>query len=213
MPRLSCPPLLLYSVVDCGILGDIKDGHVVYDSDPPTTFGSTVSYTCDIGYTLTAPVMQTCEANGQWSGSAATCDGVCCIQLREGVSVCKQMYPRILLRARHSLLYTSMTDGLGVFLHGSECVYRVIMEKFCIYAHTADDCGGLSNPANGSVNTDGGTTFKCRAVYSCDAGYTLNGTQVRRCAAGGNWTNSEPTCNSEPLIHLCYANTEQATTQ
>ena len=37
-------------------------------------FGDTVTYTCDAGFDLSGDVMRTCESDGQWSGSAPTCD-------------------------------------------------------------------------------------------------------------------------------------------
>ena len=39
-----------------------------------TTFGSTVIYTCDPGYTLQRESIHTCMANKRWSGSAPTCN-------------------------------------------------------------------------------------------------------------------------------------------
>lgn len=45
-----------------------------------TTFNSTVTYTCNQGYSLSAQRLQnrktsiTCMANGQWSGSVPQCE-------------------------------------------------------------------------------------------------------------------------------------------
>ncbi len=39
-----------------------------------TTFRSTVTYTCNPGYTLQGDNRHTCMANGHWSGRAPTCD-------------------------------------------------------------------------------------------------------------------------------------------
>ena len=38
------------------------------------TFGSTVTYTCNPGYTLQGESRGTCMANGHWSGRAPTCN-------------------------------------------------------------------------------------------------------------------------------------------
>ena len=40
-----------------------------------TTFGSTVTYRCDPGYTLQGSDTITCMANKQWSERAPTCNG------------------------------------------------------------------------------------------------------------------------------------------
>ena len=60
---------------------------------------------------------------------------------------------------------------------------------------TIKDCGILTPPANGAVSTPEGTTFGATATYSCDAGYTLNGSAATMCDASGNWTNPPPTCD------------------
>ena len=38
-----------------------------------TTFGSTVTFTCNQGYNLQGDSRRTCMADGQWNGSAPTC--------------------------------------------------------------------------------------------------------------------------------------------
>ena len=54
-------------------------------------------------------------------------------------------------------------------------------------------CDQLVNPSNGRVDTSAGDV----ARYSCDTGYTLNGTAERTCQANGEWSGSVPTCESE----------------
>ena len=56
------------------------------------------------------------------------------------------------------------------------------------------DCGSLTDPTNGQVNTSSGTTFGSTATYTCDTGYTLSGSQTRTCGANGMWTPSKPLC-------------------
>ena len=56
------------------------------------------------------------------------------------------------------------------------------------------DCGPLTDPHNGQVDTSSGTTFERIAAYTCDTGYTLSGSQSRTCGTDGMWTSSEPTC-------------------
>lgn len=60
------------------------------------------------------------------------------------------------------------------------------------------DCGSLSHPVNGSVDTAAGTTVGKRASYSCDAGYTLAGNSTRLCRVNGTgvaWSDKAPTCH------------------
>ena len=37
--------------------------------------GDTATYTCDDGYELIGSDTRTCQSNGEWSGSAPTCEG------------------------------------------------------------------------------------------------------------------------------------------
>ena len=65
---------------------------------------------------------------------------------------------------------------------------------------TAVDCGALSNLTNGQVSHTAGTTFGQTATYSCNTGYNLVGDSTRMCQANGEWSGSEPTCQS---MFLC----------
>ncbi len=67
---------------------------------------------------------------------------------------------------------------------------------------TAVDCGALSNPDNGTVDTSSGTTFMNTATYTCTAGYSLVGVSSRTCAADGDWTTAAPTCLGELAFFL-----------
>ena len=58
------------------------------------------------------------------------------------------------------------------------------------------DCGTLSNPTNGNVAlVNGDTQYGAIATYSCNSGYTLNGTTDRQCLSNGQWNASNPTCD------------------
>ena len=41
-----------------------------------TTFGQTATYSCNTGYNLVENSTRTCQAVGNWSGSAPTCQGM-----------------------------------------------------------------------------------------------------------------------------------------
>ena len=71
--------LLLATAVDCGNLTDLANGSVNHTLG--TTFGQTVTYSCDTGYNLVGDSTRTCQAAGNWSGSAPTCQGMYVINL------------------------------------------------------------------------------------------------------------------------------------
>ena len=70
------------------------------------------------------------------------------------------------------------------------------------YVTIVVNCGPLTDPDNGRVNTSG-TTFGSKATYSCSNGYTLNVNNTRICGSEGVWSNLQPSCNST-CIFLCY---------
>ena len=65
---------MLLIVVDCGNLTDPANGQVTHTSG--TTFGQTATYSCNTGYNLVGDSTRTCQAAGEWSGSAPTCVGM-----------------------------------------------------------------------------------------------------------------------------------------
>ena len=56
--------------IDCGSLLSPTNGQISVSS---TTVGSTASYTCSSGYNLSGATVRTCQANGQWNGTAPVC--------------------------------------------------------------------------------------------------------------------------------------------
>ena len=66
-----------------------------------------------------------------------------------------------------------------------------------LFSPTVLDCSTLPNITNGAVDLSEGTTFPSMAVYSCDAGYEMQGDPVRMCNASGVWNGTEPTCTGK----------------
>ena len=63
---------LILTAVDCGTLTNPSSGYIVHIAG--TTFGQTVTYTCNAGYNLVGGSTRTCQATGVWSGSEPTCE-------------------------------------------------------------------------------------------------------------------------------------------
>ena len=89
-----------------------------------------------------------------------------------------------------------VVELMGTGHHQNRFVKVCLKFGIIYYAITiaAVDCGPLTNPDNGQVDTPYGTTFRSTATYTCDTGYALSGSQSRSCGADGNWTSSEPFC-------------------
>ena len=68
---ISVPYCFSTAAVDCGVPSVLQNGR---RGGSRTTFGSTVTYICDRGYTPQGPMTRVCMANGQWSGSVHACN-------------------------------------------------------------------------------------------------------------------------------------------
>jgi len=54
----------------------------------------------------------------------------------------------------------------------------------------SDLCPPLTSPGNGIA--DCSTPGVCN--FTCDTGYTVSGSAVRRCQRNGTWSGTQPTC-------------------
>ena len=67
----SCDNIVIYSAVDCGNVDPPSNGNV---NAPETTFQAVATYSCVSGYSLVGDSIQTCQANGGWSGQIPQCN-------------------------------------------------------------------------------------------------------------------------------------------
>ena len=63
-----------------------------------------------------------------------------------------------------------------------------------LFSTAVVDCGDPGTPTNGRRNLSS-TTYNSVVNYTCDVGYTLQGSNSRTCLANGNWSGSVPQCN------------------
>ena len=94
--------------------------------------------------------------------------------------------------------------------------YLLIIEQnmyvscYILYSFIAIDCGDLSAPSNGHISITA-TTFGSVATYSCDLGYTLDGSTSRICQSNGQWSGSQPSCSGEWSLLIIKQNMYHAT--
>ena len=65
-----------------------------------------------------------------------------------------------------------------------------------LVSHSVVDCGPLTDPTNGQVDTFSGTIFGSVATFSCNTGYMLNPRELQMviCGVDGVWPTNIPTC-------------------
>ena len=62
-----------YSIaIQCPALSDPENGACTTTG---TGVGDTATYTCNSGFEISGSDTRTCQSNGDWSGSAPTCEG------------------------------------------------------------------------------------------------------------------------------------------
>ena len=71
--------------------------------------------------------------------------------------------------------------------------------EFCCYSFPVANCGPLTSPDNGDVDTSSGITAGSVALYSCDQGLVLTGSAARVCGNDGLWIPAPPTCEGARL--------------
>ena len=54
-------------------------------------------------------------------------------------------------------------------------------------------CPELSAPDNGGLTVSSRTAGSV-ATYSCNVGYTLDGSAIRTCGTSGSWSGGNPVC-------------------
>ena len=68
-----------------------------------------------------------------------------------------------------------------------------VKASLCFFSFIAKNCGPLAVPLNGSL-TGNETTFPNEVSFSCDEGFILNGSTIRRCQDDGAWSGVLTTC-------------------
>ena len=67
---IDCIPYYVYAAVQCGQLINPMNGQVTVSG---TTEGSTATYTCIDGFTLSGSTSRTCSSDGTWRPEAPVC--------------------------------------------------------------------------------------------------------------------------------------------
>ncbi|XP_065196834.1 sushi, von Willebrand factor type A, EGF and pentraxin domain-containing protein 1-like isoform X2 [Sycon ciliatum] len=160
-------------------------------STGPNTALSILEFSCNQGYTLQGSTYTLCQLNGAWSHGTPICNPITCNQvLSAPVNGAVSVGPRTAL----SVLDFSCNQGFT--LQGSR---STLCQLDGTWSNSAPSCKVItcsqvvSPPANGAVSTGPGTALSV-LDFSCNQGYTLQGSQTTICQLNGTWSSGTPTC-------------------
>ena len=80
--------------------------------------------------------------------------------------------------------------------------------EWILFQSPAVDCGDPGTPTNGQ-RTLSSTTYNSVVTYTCDVGYTLQGSNSRTCQSDGQWSGSVPPCNRKFIFEYNLTFTNQ----
>ncbi|HVZ73733.1 MAG TPA: hypothetical protein VHJ20_15240 [Polyangia bacterium] len=173
-------------IKDCGAVTKPTNGSV---TSTTTTYGSTATFACGMGYTVSGAASIKCQADGTWSASSPTCTVADCgaptAPTNGTVSAPTTTYGATATFACKLgyLQAGSPTQTCGADGHWAGAA------PTCAIA----DCGALTAPTNGMVAATA-TTYGSVATYTCTTGYGPSGSPTRTCGADGKWDGVAPTC-------------------
>lgn len=172
--------------IQCELLLPPENGFVHFTE---STLGSSVQYTCKLGYRLIGSDTRYCMSNRQWSGSAPTCEVISCPMPNRPVNGTIKGD----VHTYGSSVQYSCDPGFQ--LNGSD--KRMCQadkkwdgnEPICIPI----SCGQPPGLENGQVFGDE-YTFQKHIEYICQKGFLLEGNKKRVCLADGSWSGDTPLC-------------------
>ncbi|XP_053408488.1 sushi, von Willebrand factor type A, EGF and pentraxin domain-containing protein 1-like [Mercenaria mercenaria] len=179
------------NIKDCGNLTSPEHGNVTLNNGL-TTFKSTATFTCDTGYELTDKSISICNASGNWSTipncRIKDCGNVTTVPANGHVDQPNETTYLSVSKFRCDIGYTLQGDNSTVCTKdGRWRTYKVT----CAINH----CSKPTSPTNGNVSPVNGTTYRSIANYTCNEGFTLNGTSITTCESDKTWSGPLPTCD------------------
>ncbi|XP_052245001.1 sushi, von Willebrand factor type A, EGF and pentraxin domain-containing protein 1-like isoform X24 [Dreissena polymorpha] len=175
---------------DCGKPFEPDHGWVNISNG--TAVGNTATFFCDIGYTVVGNNKTTCLNNNTWNRPTPECK----------INDCGN-----LTQPRHGNVDTSNgTTYLSVAVYSCDIGYTLLgnISRLCYANKTWGDlpptciinnCKDPNPISNGNYTLlNGTTTYESTVRYSCNTGYTLHGTDIRRCLSNSSWTPLDVNC-------------------
>ncbi|XP_069622657.1 sushi, von Willebrand factor type A, EGF and pentraxin domain-containing protein 1 [Ranitomeya imitator] len=172
--------------VSCGVPSVPKHGSVVGSN---FTYGVTVIYRCNEGYTLLGNEDSVCLADGSWSNGVPSCESVSCSKPKEIA------YGNFTL---NGLIYKSTASykcEMGYRLQGPT---TLMCEASGNWSSEPPSCElvtcGSPPVVRDAISKGSHFTFGKTVTYSCKEGYILVGPETITCLTTGKWSENIPQC-------------------
>ena len=174
----------------------------------PFTYGSTIHYCCDEGYTLGAEHVGVvnCTELGKWNNTIPTCEGT---HPHKHIRVHADKHTRVHTQT-HTCAHkhTRVHTNTHVCTRTHTCAHRhtkLLLPHShpavtCQAPHQEDHTFFISENSTANASAPGSLDhfpYGTRLAFSCDSGYTLLGSDVITCGGGGGWSHDIPTCRSK----------------
>nr|XP_043899235.1 P-selectin [Solea senegalensis] len=169
------------------------------------SFGSQCTSTCVDGFLLSGSANTECTSRGSWSRETANCQAGPCPLLakapQHGRMNCSHPYS--------PFSYESHCDfecNEGFWLKGTP---TITCNNSGHWSHAPPTCQPVQCEAihglslSLSVNCThplGNFSFGSQCIFTCDDGFSMNGSEVLLCSSAGFWNDSLPDCTENMLL-------------
>ncbi|XP_060586067.1 sushi, von Willebrand factor type A, EGF and pentraxin domain-containing protein 1-like [Ruditapes philippinarum] len=151
-----------------------------------TDDGSTATYTCNQGFSLSGLSTRICNTDGTgWGGADPTCNICSTLSTHMGGTVA--------ISSNGINTQATYTCFSGYTLNGMSPITCRSDGSWDFTAPTCSKCPDLPDPDSGTliVTTTGSVTT---ATFTCQTGYYLSGDFTLTCGTDGAWSSDAPTC-------------------
>ncbi|XP_059503802.1 E-selectin-like isoform X1 [Stegostoma tigrinum] len=163
----------------------------------PFSYSSGCDFGCATGFILQGSDSLQCEDSGQWTAEMPTCKAVPCNLLKipkRGTMNCKSPNEDF---SYGSTCVFNCTEGFALQGPGNLQCQASGLWTAQVPSCEAVNCTSLENPERGTMNCShpfGLFSYNATCDFSCEEGFTVNGSESVQCGASGHWTTQTPSC-------------------
>ncbi|XP_062499001.1 fibrillin-2-like [Corticium candelabrum] len=174
------------NLINCSRLSAPAEGSA---SGSQTSCGSTVTFSCSSGYTLSGSTSRTCQTNGAWNGSTALCHRRPCNILTTLVDGSKVGNGHVF----EDVVRFSCNSGFELFGSDVRQCQADGTWNGSLTNCSGKRCSVLTPPQQGHVSSSDNLCGQ-NVTFLCNVGYRLLGSNIRACGEDSRWSATQPIC-------------------